>query len=521
MAGPTSLKLSCIRVDGGTQPRAQLDWLLVDEYADVMLDDRYLPPVEVTYDGADYWLWDGFHRLEATRKIGKDSIAANVQQGTRRDAVLLSVSANAHHGLRRTNEDKRRAVETLLKDEEWSQWSDREIARRAAVSHTFVTKLRPEIVSVNDLQMERKVQRNGTIYTQDTTNIGGNGHYEPEPEQPELNYDEVAEEFAGEVDGYDWTDEEPEPEAELETEDAPVPPPAPKSQSQPQGSMRNTVSLVEWKAMTVSAQVDVIDGADRKTKYGWNETNDNVEWASWTWNPLTGCLHECPYCYARDIANHYFSHLDHLGDRFSPVFYPDRLFSPTNAKAPDTSMVTDPIRRMALRNVFTCSMADLFGKWVPTEWIEAVLQQAHDNPQWTFLFLTKFPIRMAEFEFPPNSWIGTTVDKQWAVDRAEKAFRKIRAGGYKGVAWLSCEPMLERLTFSSLDMFDWVVMGGSSKSTQTPAFAPPVEWWIHLWSQAKTLGIPVYMKTNLIQQSGNAVDFDGRVREWPTQAIGE
>jgi protein gp37 len=245
-----------------------------------------------------------------------------------------------------------------------------------------------------------------------------------------------------------------------------------------------------------------------------NSTNDNVEWARWTWNPITGCLHSCAYCYARDIAAHKYTHFPE-GERFEPAFYPYRLAFPANTKAPDVSRIEDPIQAMGLRNVFTCSMADLFGKWVPSAWIEAVLGEVAANPQWTFLFLTKFPIRMAEFTYPANTWIGTTVDSQYAVERAEKAFTKIRASGYEGVAWLSCEPMMERLTFSTLEMFDWLVMGGASQSTQTPAFAPPLEWWFHLWRQAQELHLPVYMKTNLIQQEGRPIAFDGRIREYP------
>lgn len=252
-------------------------------------------------------------------------------------------------------------------------------------------------------------------------------------------------------------------------------------------------TVTQWQALSNDRKVDLLSRAGRK---GLNETNDNVEWALWTWNPVSGCLHNCAYCYARDIANRFYSHLPE-GERFTPVFYPDRLTAPANTRVPDLTGIDDPVQRMGLQNIFTCSMADLFGKWVPSEWIHAVLKTAWDNPQWNFLFLTKFPIRMAEFEFPPNTWIGTTVDSQHAVERAEKAFRKIRAGGYEGVAWLSCEPMMERLTFTSLDMFDWVVMGGSSKSTQTPEFFPPAEWWHHLWSQADAANIPVYLKTNL------------------------
>jgi protein gp37 len=156
-------------------------------------------------------------------------------------------------------------------------------------------------------------------------------------------------------------------------------------------------------------------------------------------------------------------------------------------------------------------MADLFGKWVPSEWIEAVLAQVWLNPQWNFLFLTKFPTRMSEFEYPSNAWLGTTVDRQYAVERAEKAFHKLKNNGYQGIAWLSCEPMMERLTFSSLKMFDWVVIGGASKSTRTPEFRPPQEWITHLQTQAQAAGCKLYEKTNLYSHT-NRLE---RIREYP------
>ncbi|RMD90366.1 MAG: streptomycin biosynthesis regulator, partial [Alphaproteobacteria bacterium] len=59
--------------------------------------------------------------------------------------ILHACGANSSHGLRRTNADKRRAVETLLRDEEWSQWGDRKIARKCAVHHSFVAKIRREL----------------------------------------------------------------------------------------------------------------------------------------------------------------------------------------------------------------------------------------------------------------------------------------------------------------------------------------------------------------------------------------
>ena len=85
-----------------------------------------------------------------------------------------------------------------------------------------------------------------------------------------------------------------------------------------------------------------------------------------------------------------------------------------NAPA-NTSVPPEATLDWRFRNVFTCSMSDLFGRWIPSEWIEAVQSMARDNPQWTFLFLTKFPKRIAEFDIPPNAWLGTTVDVQKRV----------------------------------------------------------------------------------------------------------
>ena len=95
----------------------------------------------------DYWLADGYHRWHAATIAGLQTIGADVRPGGRREAILHSVGANAEHGWRRSNEDKRKAVLTLLNDREWSGWSDREIARRCGVDNKVVARLRPEPVS--------------------------------------------------------------------------------------------------------------------------------------------------------------------------------------------------------------------------------------------------------------------------------------------------------------------------------------------------------------------------------------
>jgi hypothetical protein len=136
-----------------------------------MLHGAAFPPVVVFGEAAgNYWLADGYHRWHAATIAGLQTIGADVRPGGRREAILHSVGANAEHGWRRTNDDKKRAVQTLLNDAEWSGWSDREIARRCAVSYTMVQKHRP--LSDNGCQLDpqrpttRKVERNGTVYEQ-------------------------------------------------------------------------------------------------------------------------------------------------------------------------------------------------------------------------------------------------------------------------------------------------------------------------------------------------------------------
>ena len=225
-----------------------------------------------------------------------------------------------------------------------------------------------------------------------------------------------------------------------------------------------------------------------------NRTNEMVDWASWTWNPVTGCWHGCDYCYAREIANDKRM-AEAYPKQFEPVFHEARLQAPKNTALPKV------IERPSDRNVFTCSMADLFGKWVPDEWIVRVFEQVRIHQQWNFLFLTKFPQRLRTVGddllhgFPRNAWVGCTVDGQARVKGAQEAFKGLDAK----VRWLSVEPMQERLTFTDLSMFDWLVVGGKSASyyNGTPEFQPRWEWVEHLLDQAREAGLKVYFKENL------------------------
>jgi hypothetical protein len=141
-----SLYLSDIRLDGGTQCRAALDADHIASLAEAWTEGAKMPAVIVFNDGTNNWLADGFHRYHAAEKCDFKDILAEVRSGTRTDAVKFALGANAAHGMRRSNADKRRAVEIALK--EFPNLSSVEVSRICAVSHTFVDKQRPEPATV-------------------------------------------------------------------------------------------------------------------------------------------------------------------------------------------------------------------------------------------------------------------------------------------------------------------------------------------------------------------------------------
>lgn len=227
-----------------------------------------------------------------------------------------------------------------------------------------------------------------------------------------------------------------------------------------------------------------------KAKSTFNKTNDFVSWARWTWNPVTGCLHGCRYCYAREMANR-VSYAATYPVGFTPLFHHERLDAPTNTNVPVSD---DP----ADGRVFVCSMADLFGKWVPQEWIDAVYASMANAPQWRYLTLTKFPQRYKRVGVPPLMWAGASVDSQRRVKHTTAAMLDVPAA----VRWLSLEPLLEPLVFDDLSWCDWVVIGSQSATVQpdgpVPGFAPELGWVTDIVAQAREAGCAVYLKPNLL-----------------------
>jgi protein gp37 len=229
-----------------------------------------------------------------------------------------------------------------------------------------------------------------------------------------------------------------------------------------------------------------------------NTEGDGVSWAWWTWNIVTGCLHDCAarslghtstYCYADELA--YSERLaPYYPVGFTPLFHTDRLDSPR----------VTPMPRDAAHGAM------------------------RDSPQWQYITLTKNPARYTVKPPPPGAWVGTSVDEQKRVRIAEQTMARVEGAA---VRWLSLEPLCEDLRFTDLSMFDWVVIGALT-STQhpdgkrgfvpTPAFAPPFEWVAHIVVHAREAGCRVHLKPNLLGKTSGQSPGMALPDEYPESA---
>lgn len=165
------MPLSKLRLDGDTQSRLSLDEDVIKEYAGLMANGQEFPPLLVVFDGADYWLVDGFHRRWAAIKSKIEKLKCLVVEGTREDARWLSYGVNKDHGLQRTNEDKKKAVIAALKHPNGAKKSDNQIAEHVGVSQPMVSKYRQQFAATNkDYKSPEREGRDGR--TINTTNIG-------------------------------------------------------------------------------------------------------------------------------------------------------------------------------------------------------------------------------------------------------------------------------------------------------------------------------------------------------------
>ena len=151
-------------VSEGTTQARHYDEDLVKRYSEAMKDGAVFPAVVAFSNGNGLYLADGFHRRGAALQAGRNTIEVDVRkpfdkESPQRSAILYAVGANDEHGQNRTPADKRHAVEMLLRDPEWSKWTDREIARQCRVSPTFVGTQRTRLINAGTLKKQPKRTR--------------------------------------------------------------------------------------------------------------------------------------------------------------------------------------------------------------------------------------------------------------------------------------------------------------------------------------------------------------------------
>ena len=165
------LRLVEIHLDGDTQPRTDINHALVDEYAELYSSGVALPPIDVFFDGAKFWLADGFHRWWAARKAGHTTIACQIHQGMLADAQWYSYAANRDHGLRRSTDDKAKAVKAALRHSTGAKMSDQDIAGHVGVDAKTVGKYRRKLVATLEIP-ESKERKGKDGRTTKTSRIG-------------------------------------------------------------------------------------------------------------------------------------------------------------------------------------------------------------------------------------------------------------------------------------------------------------------------------------------------------------
>lgn len=246
-----------------------------------------------------------------------------------------------------------------------------------------------------------------------------------------------------------------------------------------------------------------------RTKIEWVKNPDGTQ--GWTWNKVTGCLGPngtpdyplpCSYCYAHRLARgrlkkRYLTGFSHIipggdpKDPFTPRYWPDRAIEPYKLKKPST--------------IFVCSMAELFGDFVPDDWIDNVLATCWDLPQHTFQILTKNPKRAQHFSFPFNVWLGVTV-----VSRRDWFRVPLLLRSNAKVKFISFEPLLWHVfrdedlpVFSGFPYVDWIIIGAQTQ----PVHIPPAPWVSSIIDAARHEGIPIFLKDNL--------HWPERIQEFP------
>ncbi len=233
-----------------------------------------------------------------------------------------------------------------------------------------------------------------------------------------------------------------------------------------------------------------------------------IDWTDYTWNPITGCKYDCPYCYARQTAVQIFgdSRLNMnsslcKGDKAKGILILEKPFKANGAHIAypfgflptfHKYLLDRPVEIVTGSNIFVCAMADMFGDWVPDEWITLVFEKCLAYGQHNYLFLTKNPARYETLHqsgiLPQqdNMWYGTTITTDGQPYFNQKNYN----------TFLSIEPMLEAVHLSTDNLPDWVIVGRETGRRKAKVL-PEAAWILEILELCQEQQVPVFMKDNL------------------------
>ncbi|UOF78408.1 parB-like nuclease domain [Caudoviricetes sp.] len=165
-----TVKLNDIRIDGGTQGRVVIDQNHVYHMVEMMKEGYEFDPIDTNFDGATYWLVDGFHRYHAYKLMGIKEVTIKYVPGTQEEAVIRSYGVNAKHGLPRSFDDKKKVVEEALANPLLKDKSNYEIAKICVVSQSFVAGVKdPEKKKKQKEAKERHIKKKAEEITSQTS----------------------------------------------------------------------------------------------------------------------------------------------------------------------------------------------------------------------------------------------------------------------------------------------------------------------------------------------------------------
>lgn len=221
-----------------------------------------------------------------------------------------------------------------------------------------------------------------------------------------------------------------------------------------------------------------------------------IDWCDSTWNPVTGCMHGCEYCYARGIAHRFGFHASEpdINERVlyeCPVSGGKKVQYPFDFQPTFHKYRLNEYADKQGRNIFVCSMADLFGEWVPDEWIEEVFKACDKAPQHNYLFLTKNPSRYVELINSTDLLVKTKNNMWFGYSYTGKESRQWWNPDYNIFA--SVEPILEPI---EVPRCKWCIIGAETGRRKYKVI-PERQWIEHIVDECKENDIPIFMKSSI------------------------